>query len=475
MSRQYIRAVLATVVVMGCAAIFSAAALSRPRARPDLRILSGSAHVAAIDSTSGDRLVVLGHFTVANAGTATATRFRGWVEFTVGVHTSVIRRYSAGPLMRGHRVTFPATAGVPRHLLRVNWTIKACVVLGTSRAATPAGDGCRRLGSYDLASTHTGSTTPTPTPTTTTVATTPTMTTPVMATTTSAATTTTSTPVTSTPPDPVSDTPNQWFFEPDGLGYYENQTNRVTEAQASAGDAGGFFTTGYWAVVPPSYDQTNQTPEALLVWMHGCGGSAEADSFYLTNFTSDRPYIVISLNGPEGEGDGPSCWDTGDQADVQQVLTDVASAETHFNIDPRRVIIAGYSSGGDLAYQTIFNHADTFAGILAINTDPVRDNTFNNDIDSAIATAAWKFPIVHVMHQSDTTYPPGPVQQNLAALANAGFPVTSYDPPGDHYDADAPDGCDDNTPATCTSGTYYDIAKYLTSSIATDGWEAPAP
>ena len=113
--------------------------------------------------------------------------------------------------------------------------------------------------------------------------------------------------------------------------------------------------------MPPSYDGSNQM---LLVWMHGCGGEAEGDAYEISP-GDDRSYIAISIGGREDD-----CWDP--NSDVPKVLSAVADVKTHLNIDPRRVIIAGYSSGGDLAYRTIFYNADLFAGILAENTSPFR-------------------------------------------------------------------------------------------------------
>ena len=51
----------------------------------------------------------------------------------------------------------------------------------------------------------------------------------------------------------------------------------------------------------------------------------------------------------------------------------LADFETHFNVDRRRVILGGYSSGGDLAYRTGFRHSSTFAGLLIENSSPFRD------------------------------------------------------------------------------------------------------
>jgi pimeloyl-ACP methyl ester carboxylesterase len=480
--------VIALVLV---AAVLSAAAsghAAKPRAA--LRIAHGSARVM---SKGHAKPVLTASFVVDNTGTATVVNFRGWIELLAGSHTTILHRYSGGPLKRGRHTTLSAKLVLPRNLAKRDWAIEACVVRGTSVKAKPAKEGCRRLGSDDLAS----NAPVTPTGTTTPVTTTNTMPTPTPTPTpTTTTTTTTTVPPPQVPTAPVSYQPNQWFFESDGLGQYGGQANDVDEQEASEGDAAGFFTSGYWAVVPPSYDTTNKTPETLVVWMHGCDGSAESDSYAMTSqFNHDRPYILISLNGPESEGSvgGPECWDAGDQTDVSKVLADITNTETHFNIDRRRVIIAGYSSGGDLAWLTMFTHAAAFAGILAANTNPVRDNAFGgNGIQTAIAGAAWKFNGIQLSHASDdvyhvdacsgncptgdtagTTDPDVGVRPQITALDNAGFNVTLTVKPGKHFNADTPANCDyQDTP--CTGGTNYDIVNSLLSTVASDGWEGPS-
>jgi hypothetical protein len=492
-STKLIRVIGVIALAFACAVMLGAAASGRAtKPQAALRIPRGSAKVT---SKGLAKPVLTASFVVANTGTVTAAHFRGWLELLAGTQTTVLHRYTGGPLKHGRHTTLTARLDLPRNLAKRDWAIEACVVLGTSTTAKPAKDGCRRLGSDDLAPKAP------PTTTTTTVTTTTTGTpTPTTTTTTGGTPPTTTTTTTASPPQvptaPVSYQPDQWFFEPDGRGQYEGQANDVDEQQASEGDAAGFFTSGYWAVVSPSYDSTNQTPETLVVWMHGCYGSAESDSYALTSqFNGDRPYILISLNGPESEGsvDGPACWDAGDQTDVSQVLADITNAETHFNIDRRRVIIAGYSSGGDLAWLTMFTHAATFAGILAANTNPVRDNAFGgNGIQTAIAGAAWKFNGIQLSHSSDdvyhvdacsgdcpmgdpsgTTDPDVGVRPQITALDNAGFNVTLTVKAGNHYNADTPADCDyQDTP--CTGGTNFDIVNSLLSTVASDGWEAPS-
>lgn len=467
MSSKLIRVLAATALAAACVATLGAVAFGRGRAQADLRIVSSS--VKRVGGTRAQP-VFSGSFTVANVGNTTAHALRGWVELTAAKKPAkILSRYSAGPLKAGRRRSLKAKVKIPQGLAKVHWTIEACVVLGKSLSTTPAKDGCRRLATYDLTPQPAPGA---PAPPTTSSTTSATQTTP---------NTTTTAPPPQVPTSPITDySPNSPYFVADGLGQYDGYTNAAgTDAAHYYDDAsGGFFTSGYWVVAPPSYDASNQTPETLVVWMHGCGGTGAWDAQDLTGqFNTDRPYILISLNGPENANaapdQAPDCWDTSDDADVQKVLTDITNVETHFNIERRRVILAGYSSGGDLAYQTIFEHADTFAGVLAMNTDPVHDNAFHNDINSAIAASAWKFPIVHVAHDMDDTYPTSEVGPHMDDLTNAGFSVSYSVLPGTHYDDDQPDNCNDTTPGTCTSGTPYDIVHHLLNTVASDGWEAP--
>ena len=143
----------------------------------------------------------------------------------------------------------------------------------------------------------------------------------------------------------------------------------------------------------------------------------------------------------------------------------------------------------------MFTHAATFAGILADNTNPVRDNAFGgNGIQTAITGAAWKFNGIQLSHDSDDVYhidacsgncptgdpsgstdPDVGVRPQITALDNAGFNVTLTHKAGHHYDDDSPAGCDNYQDVPCTGGTSYDIVNSLLSTVGTDGWEAPAP
>jgi predicted esterase len=144
---------------------------------------------------------------------------------------------------------------------------------------------------------------------------------------------------------------------------------------------------------------------------------------------------------------------------MRQVLAAIANVKTHFNINPRRVILGGYSSGGDLAYRTAFYNAGMFAGVLAENTSPFRDT--GSTQSASLAAATWKFHVVHLAHTEDETYPIAGVRNETDAMAAAGFPITRIERPGTHYDSDAGD-----------TETNHDVRTLLLPHL-NDPWLSP--
>src|SRR6202008_1753584 len=95
------------------------------------------------------------------------------------------------------------------------------------------------------------------------------------------------------------------------------------------------------------------------------------------------------------------CWTP--SVDETKVMAALADFETHFNVNRQRVILAGYSSGGDLAYRTGFPPSSPFAGLLIENSTPFRDT--ESSAAEFLAAATTKFHIVALAHEEDTTYP----------------------------------------------------------------------
>jgi predicted esterase len=213
----------------------------------------------------------------------------------------------------------------------------------------------------------------------------------------------------------------------------------------------------YWASIPAAYDSSNQTPMTLLVSLHGCYGDASGD-IWMVMPNPARDYLAISV---AGEADQNShCWNP--DTEQSKVLNAIANFKTHFNVNPRRVILSGYSSGGDLAYRTIFYHSTQFAGILAMNTSPFRDT--GSTAAQSLAAASWKFHVVHLAHEQDAVYPLAGVTNEINQVRNAGFPVTFLTQPGEHYNDAGQNGY---------AGTIHDYQTYLLPHVD-DGWLAPA-
>ena len=218
--------------------------------------------------------------------------------------------------------------------------------------------------------------------------------------------------------------------------------------------------TDYWAHVPTSYDETGNTPTTLLVWLHGCWGYSSGD-IWITRALGAQSWITVAPADREG-----GCWDV--DSDSAKVLAAIDNAETHFNINPRRVILGGYSSGGDLAYRTAFYNANEFAGVLAENTTPFRDT--GSTQAASLAAADWRINVIHLTHNQDTTYPLSVVEPEVGAMAAAGFPVELIKRDGTHYD-------NENAIVNghAVPGTSRDLRELLLARIDTDGWLAPEP
>jgi predicted esterase len=216
------------------------------------------------------------------------------------------------------------------------------------------------------------------------------------------------------------------------------------------------FTVGdapsdYWIYVPSAYDETHRTPITLFIWLHGKGGMSQYD---ISNVSvgGAQSYIAIAPGGREG-----GYWHLG--VDPARVIAAIADVKTHFNINPRRVVLGGYSSGGDLAYRTAFYNSKMFAGVLAENTSPFMAT--GSTQAASLAAASWKFHVVHLAHLGDTTYPIATVRTETDAMKAAGFPIERSERDGGHYDHD-----------TETSGTEYDVRKLLLPHL-NDNWLAP--
>ena len=198
-------------------------------------------------------------------------------------------------------------------------------------------------------------------------------------------------------------------------------------------DANGFFVrasakSSYVAYVPAAY--TGKEPMPVIVGLHGCSDTAMNFATWGVNpwgTRSTQRHIGISVDGASGGAAGSnSCWTRGsDDAKVLAAVDDLAKC---FWLDRSKVTIAGYSSGGELAYKVALENADKFDGLL------IEDSGLyaNANPDQLLAGAAWKLPIAHIAHTDDTVFPLSQVQADWAKTTKAAFPLTTKVVAGTH-------------------------------------------
>lgn len=206
----------------------------------------------------------------------------------------------------------------------------------------------------------------------------------------------------------------------------------------------------YLGYKPASY--SDSAPMTLFVWTHGCGGQAEGDMWAICPNRSTQKYIAISIGGRDG-----ACWNA--DVDYTKILAAIEDVKKYFNVG--KVILGGYSSGGDISYYTAFFHSDKVAGVVINNSSPFLDSGSASQ-SAKLAAAKHKFNVYQMSHTNDTTYKIATVKAELQVMRDAGFPVQFIELPGTHWDS-----------STSTSGTNYDFAKYAIPLVNDNNWQMP--
>lgn len=125
----------------------------------------------------------------------------------------------------------------------------------------------------------------------------------------------------------------------------------------------------YHIIVPQKY---SGSPIPLVLFLHGRGGNAPVfeGTCAMSRKAEEVGFILIY---PEALGD-PAAWNAGFNRgrldwvdDVSFIRELIASLRSEFAIDPLRIYVGGYSSGGIMSYRLATELADTVAafGVMA--------------------------------------------------------------------------------------------------------------
>jgi phospholipase/carboxylesterase len=177
------------------------------------------------------------------------------------------------------------------------------------------------------------------------------------------------------------------------------------------------------------------TPTAVVIWLHGLGADGHdfepivpqlhlpsnlpvrfvfphAPEIAVTAFGGQRARAWFDFN-PGGATDLP-----GLKKSVAQIH-DLIQNEIDNGVPPQRILLAGFSQGGVLAFQVALHYPKPLAGILALSTFLANAEALGTD--RAAVNAGISILICH--GQQDTVLPMTLGKSALSALKDAGYRV----------------------------------------------------
>jgi predicted peptidase len=169
----------------------------------------------------------------------------------------------------------------------------------------------------------------------------------------------------------------------------------------------------YWnfRVIAPS-DASSSNKRPLVIALHGAsGGSATAHqqtACYVEPGLAALNAFIISPNAGLGE------WF--DQANQQQVIALLDLAKTFWDVDSSKVMVTGYSNGGNASwfYADFYPELFTASIAMASSYNPERSNGTTPQID---------VPLYVIHGENDELFPLGITQEYVNKSVGAGTTI----------------------------------------------------
>ncbi|ASK33163.1 alpha/beta hydrolase [Alloalcanivorax mobilis] len=152
-----------------------------------------------------------------------------------------------------------------------------------------------------------------------------------------------------------------------------------------------------------------QTATASVIWLHGLGANghdfepvvpelALPASLPVRFVFPHAPSIPVTINGGMvmpawydilGMGPGSPVDEAGIRASADRVDA-LIDREVSRGVPPERIVVAGFSQGGAVAYETALRHPQRLAGLMALSTyfataDAVALSDANRDLPILVA------------------------------------------------------------------------------------------
>jgi len=177
----------------------------------------------------------------------------------------------------------------------------------------------------------------------------------------------------------------------------------------------------YTLFAPLHYEPNYAYP--LVIWLHGPGDD-ERQLLRVMPLVSMRNYVSVGPRAPRAmAGDQPGHqWPTsgvGLGTAAQSVFECLEIVKQKFHVAPHRVFLAGYQSGGTMAFRVGLAHPRRFAGILSLGGPfPTGDTPL------AHLKEARGLPLFIAQGRSSEIYPVETTCDELRLFHAAGMHVT---------------------------------------------------
>lgn len=163
----------------------------------------------------------------------------------------------------------------------------------------------------------------------------------------------------------------------------------------------------------------------LIVWLHGTG-SDERQLMRIMPLISMRNYLAIaprgtSLKKPDDSQEtyGWSHSDDYLQQAEQRVFDSIELAGHKYNVSTRRIFLAGFDTGGTMAFRIAMNHPRRFAGVLSLGGAFPTGQT-----PLARLSETRQLPIFLAAGRRSSTYGEAEICDDLRLLHTAGLSIT---------------------------------------------------
>jgi phospholipase/carboxylesterase len=180
------------------------------------------------------------------------------------------------------------------------------------------------------------------------------------------------------------------------------------------------------------YEPAGDGPHPTIIAMHGWGANA-LDLQGLAPYIAGGKFMVICPQGPlevpigavSGYGWFPIRTGTPPREDqieesVERVARFVDVAVERYPVNPRKLVMAGFSQGGVMAFRLAFRQPERFAALVGLSTwfpPELKDNIANLD-------AIQQLPTLIQHGRADDAIPLSRAKDSLEHLRELEVPVT---------------------------------------------------